>query len=574
MPGLSLESGMAGGETHAYTFSLQKGRFADLVVDQRGIDVVVKLCGPGDRLLTTVDSPNGAQGPEPVPVVADAGGSYRLEIRASAPPAPAGRYAVLVRAVRPADGRDRGHTAAERTLAEGEALWQSADAASRRRAVAKYREAIAGFRALDERDRQAEALSILGDYLKDLAEPAPALAAYQEAIVLFRELSRRCETADALNRLGLTQITLGNTEEALRSYREALAIDRALRDRRAEASTLYSIARAYTLQGKMEKALDTYEKELALQQEPGQEGNRGFTLVSLGRAYFQMGEPQRAIDYFNRGLPLLQAGGRPEAAGALDDLGKALVWTGRTREGIAMLQRSRREQRQAGNRTGEATALNDLGAADESLGRKAEARRFYEEAVPLLRQTGDRVRESMALLNLGRLQEEAGELRSAAESYSRVLRVSEASGNRSYQAAAWLGLAHVHRRSGDLTGARQAAESALALVEALRLEMVSPELRTSFFATKQEYYEFYVGLLMQLHGREPAAGHDRRAFEASELARARSLLDTLAQARADLRREIDPRLLAQEAALGDRVNAAERRRLSLAESGAPGPRVE
>jgi len=574
-PGLAFESGMATGETHAYTFSVEKGRFADLVVDQRGIDVVVKLCASGGRLLTTVDSPNEAQGPEPVPVVAEAGGSYRLEIRASAPPAPGGRYAVLVRAVRPADGRDRDHTAAERALAEGETLWQSADAVSLRRAAAKYREAIARFRALGERDRQADALGLLGDHLKDLAEPAPALAAYREAIGLFRELSRRRETADALSRLGVTQITLGNTEEALRSYREALAIDRGLRDRRAEASTLYSIARAYTLQGKMEKALDTYERELALQQELGQEGDRGLTLVSLGRAYFQMGEPQEAIDYFHRGLPLLQAAGRrPEAAGALDDLGKALVWTGRTREGIATLQRSCREQRRLGNRTGEATALNDLGAAYESLGQKSEARRFYEAAVPILHQVGDRVRESMALLNLGRLQEEAGDLRRSAESYSRVLRVSEASGNRSYQAAARLGLAHVRLRCGDLAGARQDVESALALVEALRIEMDSPELRTSFFATRQDYYELYVGLLMRLQGREPAAGHDRRAFEASELARARSLLDTLAQARADLRRGIDPRLLAQEAELGDRVNAAERQRLSLAESGAPAPRIE
>ncbi|MFL6263009.1 MAG: CHAT domain-containing protein [Thermoanaerobaculia bacterium] len=566
---------IAGGQTHAYTFSLAKDRFADLVVDQRGIDVVVSLYGPGRRLLTTVDSPNEGQGPEPVPVVAEAGGDYRLEIRPADPRAPAGRYALLVRAVRPADGRDRGYTAAHRTLAEGERLWQQPDAAAQRQAVAKYREAISGFRALGERGTQAEALSILGDLHRNLGEPAAALAAYQEALSLFRELGRRSEAAQALKGIGIVRVTRGETEEALQSYGEALAIDRALRDRKATASLLDAIARVYTLQGKMEKALETYERELALQRELGPAGDEGETLISLGRAYALMGEPQRAIDHFNRGLPLLEARGRRlEAAGALDDLGKALVRTGRAPEGIAAIERSRLAQRRLGNRTGEAVALHDLGAAYEGLGRKEEARRLYVEAVRELGEAGDRLREPMALLDLGRLQEEAGDLGGAAGTYSQVLRGTEVSGNRSYQAAARLGLARVAFRSGDLEGARRAVESALGIVEALRVEMVAPELRASFLATRQDYYELYVSLLMRLHQREPSAGHDARAFEAGELARARSLLDSLAQARADLRRGIDPGLLRQEAELGDRVSSAERRRLSLAESGAPASRVE
>jgi CHAT domain-containing protein len=566
---------IAGGETHAYTFSLTAGRFADLVVDQRGIDVVVSLYGPGRHLLTTVDSPNEGQGPEPVPVVAEAAGDYRLEIRSADPRAPAGRYALLVRAVRPADGRDRAYTAAYRTLAEGERLWQQPDAASPRQAVAKYQEAISRFRALGERGPQAEALSILGDLHRNLGEPAVALAAYQEALSLFRELDRRREAAEALKGLGVVRVTRGETEEALRSYGEALAIDRALRDRGAEASLLDAIARVYTLQGKMEKALATYERELALQHQLSPAGGEGETLISLGRAYALMGEPQRAIDHFQRGLPLLEARGRRlETAGALDDLGKALVRTGRTREGIAAIARSRLAQRRLGNRSGEAVALHDLGATCEGLGRKEEARRLYAEAVRELGEAGDRLRESMALLDLGRLQEEADDLGGAAGAYSRVLRGSEASGNRSYQAAARLGLARVALRSGDLAGARRAVESALGIVEALRVEMVAPELRASFLATRQDYYELYVGLLMRLHQREPSAGHDGRAFEASELARARSLLDSLAQARADLRQGIDPGLLRQEADLGDRINAAERRRLSLAASGAPAARVE
>ena len=568
---------MVGGQTHVYTFSLEKDQFADLIVDQRGIDVAVRLYGPDGSLLTSVDSYSldGTRGPEPVPVVAETGGPYRLEIRPSDPKAATGRYAVLFQAVRPAAARDRARTAAERTLAAGQALRQRGDSASRHRAVAKHEEALAGFRALGDRGRQADVLRNLGELHRELGEPPAALAAYQEAVPLFRELGRRRETADALRGLGIAQVALGDTDTAFRNYREALAMEQALGDRSAEADLLSNMARAYTVLGKMEKALDVYEQELALRQELGQPADQGWCLINLGRIYALVGDDQRAIDYFTRGRPLVQAGGRRlEAVGALDDLGKALVRTGRTQEGITAIEQSLRLQRQMGNRAGEAVALSDLGAVYESLGRREAALRSYGLALPILHERGERLREATVLSNLGRLQEEAGDLRGATGSYFRTLRLSEASGRRSDQAAALLGLARVRRRQGDLPGARQAAESARDRIEALRVETVSPELRASFLATKQEYYQFHVDLLMELDRREPAAGYDARAFEASELARARSLLDALAQARAGLRSGIDPRLLAREADLGDRVNAAERLRLTLVENGAPAPRIE
>ena len=44
-------------------------------------------------------------------------------------------------------------------------------------------------------------------------------------------------------------------------------------------------------------------------------------------------------------------------------------------------------------------------------------------------------------------------------------------------------------------------ESALKIIEPLRAKVVSQELRSSYFATAQGFYEFYVDLLMQMHTR-------------------------------------------------------------------------
>ena len=64
-PGEIATERLAGGETHAYIFQLENNQLADLVVDQRGIDVAVTLYAPDGRRLTKVDSPNNDVGPEP-----------------------------------------------------------------------------------------------------------------------------------------------------------------------------------------------------------------------------------------------------------------------------------------------------------------------------------------------------------------------------------------------------------------------------------------------------------------------------------------------------------------------------
>ena len=78
---------------------------------------------------------------------------------------------------------------------------------------------------------------------------------------------------------------------------------------------------------------------------------------------------------------------------------------------------------------------------------------------------------------------------------------------------------------------------------------------------------------MQMHSREPAKGHDAAALQASERARARSLLESLAEARADIRRGADPKLLAQERSLQQRLNAKAEEALKLSANGADEARL-
>jgi CHAT domain-containing protein len=68
---------------------------------------------------------------------------------------------------------------------------------------------------------------------------------------------------------------------------------------------------------------------------------------------------------------------------------------------------------------------------------------------------------------------------------------------------------------------------------------------------------------MQLHQQNPDKGYDKQALSASERARARTLLEILAEANADIRTGVDPELRQKEANLQQRINATESRRMAL-----------
>src|SRR5947208_2805926 len=162
-PGVLDETVLKGGEERAYLLDLATGRYAELMVDQQGIDVEVRLRASDGRVVAAVDSLNGMIGPEPLPFVAETGGRFRLEI-GSSPGAPAGRCVLRLDAWRPATARDRARVEAERVLAAGVRLYQEDKPSSLQAALALEKEALARFRALGLPAREAEALSYLGAY--------------------------------------------------------------------------------------------------------------------------------------------------------------------------------------------------------------------------------------------------------------------------------------------------------------------------------------------------------------------------------------------------------------------------
>jgi CHAT domain-containing protein len=160
-----------------------------------------------------------------------------------------------------------------------------------------------------------------------------------------------------------------------------------------------------------------------------------------------------------------------------------------------------------------------------------------------------------SLNNLGETYLLAGDPKKALNYYSQSMPLWRSAGDFTGEAATLYGLARSERDLGDLSQAHTHIEATLKIVEALRGRVRRQELRASYFATVQKYYGFYIDLLMRLHRLRASAGNDALALQASERARARLLLDMLAESHADIRQGVDRKLLERERSLQELISA-------------------
>ena len=105
--GSPIERELQPGRPHEFTIELQENNFIQLVVEQRGIDVIVKVFSPAGKSLGEFDTPNGTEGPEHLSFVAVAAGSYRVVVGPLDPKdTTAGKYQIQIVELRKATDKE------------------------------------------------------------------------------------------------------------------------------------------------------------------------------------------------------------------------------------------------------------------------------------------------------------------------------------------------------------------------------------------------------------------------------------------------------------------------------------
>jgi CHAT domain-containing protein/Flp pilus assembly protein TadD len=425
------------------------------------------------------------------------------------------------------------------------------------KALEKYNEALPLRRAIGDRRGEASVLNDMGVVYRLLGETQKALEKYNEVLPIRRAIGDRGGEATVLNNMGVVYESLGETQRALEKYNEALPIRRAVSDRQGEAFTLGSIGRIYRSLGETQKALEKYNEALLILRAIGDRQGEATTLNNIGVVYDSLvGETQKALEKYNEALPILRAiGNRQGEATTLNNIGMVYQSLRETQRALDKFNEALLIRRAIGDRQGEAATLNGIGMVYQSLRETQKALEKHNEALSISQAIGPRSMEGLTLHNIGTAYNSLGEAQKALDKFNEALSIRRAIGARSEEAQTLRSIAQVAQKRGNLAQARQSLEQAISIIESMRANISSQELRTSFFASRQEFYQSYIDVLMWMQRQNPAATFDALALEVSERARARSLLELLTESRADIRQGVDASLLERERSLQQLLNA-------------------
>jgi len=388
--------------------------------------------------------------------------------------------------------------------------------------------ALAIWRRLGERFDEAETQLNLC-FLEQAAGALPAaLACYQEPLAVYRDAGVQFHEQVILNNLGGIYDLLGEPDSALEHYRLALALRRALGDRRGEAETLGNIAVIHRVLGEWQEALRLYGEVRELLAPLGDRAKEAALLNNLGFTYISLGEPQRALAFLEDALRLhREIGDRRGESFVHNNLGNAWRRLGDPEQALEHHRQALELAVALGDVRQQAITRLRRAEVEIEQGDATAALTDLDASLAVLGASGHRPRETQALQLQGRAITLAGRSRDALPILEEALARRRALRDRAGEAGALHALAAAERSLGLGDRAHAHAAAAVARAEELRTGFVTPDLRAAFLATQRSAYALLLELLMDRHAAEPAAGWDRAAFEVSERARARSLLDVL-----------------------------------------------
>jgi len=470
-----------------------------------------------------------------------------------------------------------------------------------------YSEALAESQKIADVRGQAWSLVSIGLVDLDLDQVSDSLAKTHEADRLVQDLHDEAIKVQILNNYVIGLCWRGGRGDLARAATysdQAVALAEKINDPEILSRTIFFAGAVRNESGKLSEALDYYQRALSLFQKGAHPAWQSRALSAIGQIYVATGEPQKALNYDEDALVLQkQLGDRRTQAVTFNNIGYAFGELGDLEHALENYLSALDCYRELGHAHGEAQTRIFIGDVYRVRGDLEQARGEYQVSQTILKNLPDNVLNALSLTSVGLLSQAEGELSAAISSYgqaltaydgldhlrdqvatqnrlghalslsgqrdaalrqlSSALSLVEKTGDRKLEVLVRYNLAQVRSSMGQLADARSQVETSLQLIESQRLKLDGFELRSSYFATVRQFYELYADVLMQQHRSHPDDGLDALAFEVSERARARSLLESLKESEISRRTDADADLVEKKRAVQRQLNEASIRRTRL-----------
>jgi CHAT domain-containing protein/Tfp pilus assembly protein PilF len=546
-PGNRIEREIKGNESHFYQLQLQGRQFIRVNVNQRGIDLVVRLFDPDGKKLVEADSFNGAYGPEVLVAVSLTGGAYRLELGSLQPNLSAGRYMISVDEVRAATPEDMAVSDAQRIYTEGTDLLAKGTAESFQQAYKKFEQALTAQRSggfkrgeadtlvrmgiihytfgekqkaleyftlavtiwhtIADRNAEATVMNVIGQTHNEAGEQQKGIDYLNRALAIFREVGDQAQQATALNNIGTAYYTMGDHENALKHFSRALPIHEAFSDKKGTATVLVNIAGVYESLGEYPKALESIQKALLLLKRVGADREEAYATITRGAIHLRLGNYHQALESYDIALTLARkVGDRNAEAQTLNDIGTIYNLLGERQRGLEYLSQSLQLSKSVDDRSREAYTLNKIGFIHQQSGKSGQALEIFKETLPMMQKVGDRHGQAQTLNYMGLAYTSLGDRTLGLDCFSQALRINREIKERAEESQTLSNLMRAWRTFNYPRLAIFYGKQAVNTLQEIRtrVQTLDKELQTRFLESKQDTYRELADLLIA-EGRLPEA---------------------------------------------------------------------
>lgn len=398
--------------------------------------------------------------------------------------------------------------------------------------LGRYDEAIALANELQHAlgtDASDEALALiaksrlnLGVCYLAIGQPERALEAYAQAEALFQRLKDPEGAAQVMNNQGVVLLEMGRTDEAAAMFERAAPIFAAHGLDLEVAHTYQNIGYTRLLEGRYSAGFVAFERARAILWPLEASADKGALLLDLGDAYLDLNLYAEAELTYREAIEALQPSAMAYEHGrACQGLGAALHGQGQARDAEDALAQAAQRFRSAGNPLALSGILLQQATLFAASGRRDQALALAEEALAQAQASPlqqAQVHATLAQLSLPDADAALAHLR-VAEAMAEQFRVPR------LQLRVLSLLGRTYAALGERAAAEDYLSRAIRLLESQRLEIAHERMRASFFGDKLDPFDDLIKLLLREDTRDPH--RVRQAFELTERARSRALVDRL-----------------------------------------------
>ena len=398
-----------------------------------------------------------------------------------------------------------------------------------------------------------------------------------------------------------------NHELAIETAKKALALFHSIGDQEGIATTYQYLGSYYFALTRMSEAAQCYEAALQIWRQQNDVVNEAGMLIQLGYIEGRQGEWLNGFSYLTQAQNLIDNQDKPGIMARIA-AGMAQVFreSGLPEYGLIQSQQAKEYYRQAQDERNYTRQIMLIGYTQFLLNNYQTALTEMEDALRRFESSSDSRREldasqchgymaqvyiangkyDLALQHLlpplafyeaknkqgdaaeiralmGEVYQRQGKHELARTNYQAALKYFRDADTPVEKAGVAFALGRLELNEGNYDAAENYLKESIETTEDIRSDLNSRVLATAFSASVHDRYETYIDCLMRKYKQQPSQGLELRAFQASELARARSLAALLRDTQTQIVTGIDPQLAEQERTLRHAVLAKAEQTITL-----------